>query len=182
MARARARARAERAANEYYPLDSRDGSDLFDILSGPHIASGLRKRIGEFLYERGFFATPEFRRAEERLEYWPASQWYKQQVTPTGCHEDLFARWRDPIVCLADTFRNPDLRPEEDCVWGPELLRDEMTRSHDRHNRGYISEVWHGEWCVLPRVLRACARPQGRARPWQERFICCRTGFSVLEW
>ena len=76
-------------------------------------------------------------------------------------------------MCLADTFRNPDLRPEEDCVWGPELLRDEMTRSHDRHNRGYISEVWHGEWCVLPRVLHACARQQGRARPWQERFICC---------
>ena len=41
--------RAERAANEYYPLDSADGSDLFEILSGPHIAAGLRTRVWRVL-------------------------------------------------------------------------------------------------------------------------------------
>ena len=33
------RVRAEKAANKYYPLDTRDGADLFDILPGPSSVS-----------------------------------------------------------------------------------------------------------------------------------------------
>ena len=126
---------------------------MFEILSGPHIAAGLRKRVGEFLYKRGFFATPEFRRAEVRLDAWPSAPWYRDEVTPEGCHEPLYARWRDPMVCAADTFRNPELRPEADCVWGPEVLEDELTKETDTFRRGYISEVFHTEWCG-PRPAR----------------------------
>ena len=97
--------------------------------------------------------APEFRRAEERLDAWPSAPWYRDEVTPEGCHEPLYARWRDPMVCAADTFRNPELRPEADCVWGPEVLEDELTKETDTFRRGYISEVFHTEWCG-PRPAR----------------------------
>ena len=180
-------ARAERAENEYYPLDTKDGSDLFDILSGPHIADGLRKRVGEFLFKRGFFETPEFRRAEERLATWPSSPWYKEEVTPPGCHEQLFARWRDPIVCMSDTFHNPELNPETDCVWGPEVIRDEVTRASEDYGRGYISEVFHGEWCALRRAYPplqpergAHARVASPTKLFYNSKTCCIKVKSVL--
>ena len=125
----------------------------------------MRKRVGEFLHERGFFAAPEFKRAEARLQHWPASAWHKMEVTPPDCHEQLFARWRDPMVCMADTLRNPELRPETDCAWGPEIMEDELTRASDPLRRGYISEVFNAEWCApTPRAGRLCSRT-GRRIP-----------------
>ena len=118
--------------------------------------------MGEFLHERGFFDAPEFRRAEKRLDSWPASAWHKFEVTPSDCHERLFVRWRDPMVCLADTLHNPDLRPETDCVWGPEVLEDELTRAADPLRRGYLSEVFNAEWCA----------PAPRAGPQRSPTVC----------
>ena len=176
-------ARAEREANRYYPLDTENGSDLFDILSGPHIASGLRKRVGEFLYDRGFFATPEFRRAEERMELWPASAWHKVQVTPEGCHETLSVRYRDPMVCMADTFRNPQLNPKEDCVWGPEVLKDVLTEDDDPFGRGYISEVFHGEWCAKkPKNPRRAAEPSGYTHMHKRKYCYFTTGAYYIQY
>jgi hypothetical protein len=179
------RVRAEKAANKYYPLDSRNGADLWDILSGPHVAYGLRKRVGEMLYGRGLLKTPEFRRAEERLEHWPKSPWTKQEVTRPGCHEALFARFKDAMVCVADTFRNSALRPETDCVWGPELTEDVTTREAESDlrigRRGYISEVWHGEWCALLLARRAAAAETDRARRWHGRSACYANENAVLD-
>ena len=179
------RVRAEKAANKYYPLDSRNGADLWDILSGPHVAYGLRKRVGEMLYGRGLLKTPEFRRAEERLEHWPKSPWTKEEVTRPGCHEALFARFKDVMVCVADTFRNSALRPETDCVWGPELTEDVTTREAESDcrigRRGYISEVWHGEWCALLLARRAAAAETDRARRWHGRSACYANENAVLD-
>ena len=67
------------------------------------------------------------------------------------------------MVCAADTFRNPELRPEADCVWGPEVLEDELTKETDTFRRGYISAVFHTEWCG-PRPARP--PPQAERAPY----------------
>ena len=35
------------------------------------------------------------------------------------------------MVCMAGTLRSPDLRPAQEagCVWGLEILEDELTRA-----------------------------------------------------
>ena len=69
------------------------------------------------------------------------------------------------MVCMADTLRNPELQPKTDCAWGPEIMEDELTRESDPLRRGYISEVFNGEWCApTPRAGRLCSRT-GRRIP-----------------
>ena len=80
------------------------------------------------------------------------------------------------MVCLADTLHNPDLRPETDCVWGPEVLEDELTRAADPLRRGYLSEVFNAEWCMCSRsARRAPAQPACVPNPRLNEHNCCGT-------
>ena len=132
---------AERATNPFYPLESKNGMDYWAALSHASVPNAIRKRLGEMLHAKGHLPTPEFRHAEERLENWPRSKWKVEEITPPGCHETLYVRYRSAMVCFADTMRNPSLDPKTDCVWGPEVLTDELTD----HELGYLSDVCHGQ-------------------------------------
>ena len=142
---------AERAKNPFYPLESQNGMDYWAELSHASVPTALRKRMGEMLHAKGHLPTPEFRHAEERLATWPRSKWTVEEITPPQCHETLHVRYRSAMVCFADTLRNPSLDPKADCVWGPEVLTDELTD----HEVGYLSDVCHGQMYVrTPMHLR----------------------------
>ena len=135
---------SERASNPFYPLESQNGMDYWAALSHTAVPAAVRKRFGEMLYAKGHLPTPEFRHAEERLEFWRRSKWTVEDITPLDCHETLHVRHRSAMVCFADTLRNPSLDPKTDCVWGPEVLTDELTD----HEPGYLSDVCHRQMYV----------------------------------
>ena len=142
---------AEKSANQYYPLDTKEGAGYYELLSGPTVPAGLRRRMGQQLHANGHLKAPEFARAEARLKDWPRSPWFCEEVTPEDCHEHLTVRYRSAIVCFADTIRNPALDPTKDCVWGPEhpeVVTDEVLRAQDPHGIGYVSDVCHGQMCA----------------------------------
>ena len=118
--------------------------DYWAALSHADVPAAVRKRFGEMLYAKGHLSTPEFWHAEGRLAFWPRLKWKVEEITPLGCHEQLHVRYRSALVCFANTLRNPSLNPKTDCVWGPEVLTDEVAD----HELGCLSDVCHRQMCV----------------------------------
>ena len=76
------------------------------------------------MYDCGYFDTDEFKIAEQRLEASPKPQWEARLCTEDGDPEELHVHYRDPVVLVAGTMRNPCLDHTR-TVWGPEVCKDD---------------------------------------------------------
>ena len=62
----------------------------------------------------------------------------------------VFVHTKNIVVVLASLLRNESFRADQDLVWGPEVITDEITESlaEGMDDHGYLSDVCHG-WAYV---------------------------------
>ena len=124
----------------HWPCNSAVAVELFDMLSGGKIPSGLRARIGMYMTKHKFFTEAEFAIAEARLKDYPQAPWKVTSVAPEEWHESVDVHHRDVLTQVASVLRHPRCDPKTDLVWGPEVETDAATKQCPH---GYSADLCH---------------------------------------
>ena len=126
--------------SEFWPCNTGAACELFDMLSGGKVPSGLRARIGQYMVKHKFFAGNEFAIAEERMRAYPQAPWVVESIAPADWHEPIEVHYRDVLVQAASVLRHPRCDPTKDLVWGPEVETDEGSGNCPV---GYMADFCH---------------------------------------